>query len=435
MKKGNREDARFMDTTLKQFLQHLEQDPDLPASYLEAWEQDLQHFSAFLQKKGRTQWLEVTPGDCQGYFEELAHQDYSLRHLEQSRGALQQFFSYLVGHGLITGNPLAALNWPDQDENPSQVLSQPELQALLSGLRATGPDYMDELLEQFYHHLGAERGLAPLTLESYAHDLQDFREFLRSLKREAWEEANLEDFQRYLASLQSRGLSARSRARRLSALRQFFRFLQREERLPTNPVELLDSPRLPLKLPQVLNEQEVAALLAAVDASTPQGQRDAALLEVLYATGLRVSELVGLTLKQVDLRRGVVRPLGKGHKERLVPMVPQAVEKLKLYLKEGRPQLLKGKDSPYIFVNRRGGGLSRQGFWKILQRHARMAGLGHLSPHTLRHSFATHLLGRGANLRVLQLLLGHADLATTQIYTHLDAERLKSAHKKAHPRS
>jgi integrase/recombinase XerD len=197
----------------------------------------------------------------------------------------------------------------------------------------------------------------------------------------------------------------------------------------------LDSPRLPLKLPQVLNEQEVEALLAAVDASTPQGQRDAALLEVLYATGLRVSELVGLTIKQVDLRRGVVRPLGKGHKERLVPMVAQAVEKLKIYLSEGRPQLLKGKDSPYVFVNRRGGGLSRQGFWKILQRHARLAGLGRLSPHTLRHSFATHLLARGANLRVLQLLLGHADLATTQIYTHLDAERLKSAHKKAHPRS
>jgi integrase/recombinase XerD len=179
----------------------------------------------------------------------------------------------------------------------------------------------------------------------------------------------------------------------------------------------------------------VEALLAAVDSSTPQGQRDAALLEVLYATGLRVSELVGLTIKQVDLRRGVVRPLGKGHKERLVPMVPQAVEKLKLYLTEGRPQLLKGKDSPFVFVNRRGGGLTRQGFWKILQRHARLAGLGHLSPHTLRHSFATHLLARGANLRVLQLLLGHADLATTQIYTHLDAERLKSAHKKAHPRS
>jgi integrase/recombinase XerD len=424
-----------MDTHLQQFFQHLRHDPDLPASYREAWEQDLGNFSAFLQERGRTQWQEVTSSDCQAYFDHLALQDLSQRHLEQQRVALQRFFSFLGEQGVIADNPLAALTWPDQDAGPSQVLSQTELQALLSGLRATGPDYMDELLEQFYHHLGAERGLAPLTLESYAHDLQDFREFLRSRRREAWEEASLEDFQHYLASLQSRGLSARSRARRLSALRQFFRFLQREERLPTNPVELLDSPRLPLSLPKVLNEQEVEALLAAVDSSTPQGQRDAALLEVLYATGLRVSELVGLTIKQVDLRRGVVRPLGKGHKERLVPMVPQAVEKLKRYLKEGRPQLLKGKNSPFVFVNRRGGGLTRQGFWKILQRHAMLAGLGRLSPHTLRHSFATHLLSRGANLRVLQLLLGHADLATTQIYTHLDAERLKSAHKKAHPRS
>jgi integrase/recombinase XerD len=424
-----------MDTHLQQFFQQVRHDSNLPASYREAWEQDLGNFSAFLQGKGRARWPEVTPGDCQAYFEHLSHQDLSLRHLEQQRVALQRFFFFLGEQGVVAENPLADLTWPDQDAAPSQVLSQTELQALLSGLRATGPDYMDELLEQFYHHLGAERGLAPLTLESYAHDLQDFREFLRSQRREAWEEATLEDFQHYLTSLQSRGLSARSRARRLSALRQFFRFLQREERLPTNPVELLDSPRLPLKLPQVLNEQEVEALLAAVDSSTPQGQRDAALLEVLYATGLRVSELVGLTIKQVDLRRGVVRPLGKGHKERLVPMVPQAVEKLKLYLKEGRPQLLKGKDSPFVFINRRGGGLTRQGFWKILQRYARLAGLGHLSPHTLRHSFATHLLGRGANLRVLQLLLGHADLATTQIYTHLDAERLKSAHKKAHPRS
>ncbi|MFZ2087554.1 MAG: site-specific tyrosine recombinase XerD [Desulfobaccales bacterium] len=424
-----------MDNTLTLFFQRIKEDPDLPASSLEAWEHVLQNFSTFLQEKGRRQWPEVTLDDCQAYLQHLAGQDFSLRHLEQQKVALQRFFSFLGEEGLVQENPLAGSNWPDQDQAPSQVLSQTELQALLSGLRASGPDYMDELLEQFYHHLSAERGLAPLTLESYAHDLQDFREYLRSLRREAWEDANLEDFQNYLAHLQARGLSARSRARRLSALRQFFRFLQREERLPANPVELLDSPRLPLKLPQVLNEQEVAALLAAVDPSTPQGQRDAALLEVLYATGLRVSELVGLTLKQVDLRRGVVRPLGKGHKERLVPMVPQAVEKLKLYLKEGRPQLLKGKTSQYVFVNQRGSGLSRQGFWKILQRHARQAGLGRISPHTLRHSFATHLLGRGANLRVLQLLLGHADLATTQIYTHLDAERLKSAHKKAHPRS
>jgi integrase/recombinase XerD len=155
---------------------------------------------------------------------------------------------------------------------------------------------------------------------------------------------------------------------------------------------------------------------------------------VLYATGLRVSELVGLTLKQMDLRRGVIRPLGKGRKERLVPMVPAAVEALKRYLAEGRGRLLKGKDSLAVFVNRRGGRLTRQGFWKILRHYALKAGVRTLSPHMLRHSFATHLLSRGANLRVLQLLLGHADLATTQIYTHLDAQRLKEAHAKAHPR-
>jgi len=424
-----------MNDAVELFLTHLEKDPDLPAWAREAWQQDVRDFYAFLQGQGRTSWREVQLRDCLAYFDYLAALDKPSRYLERQWALVQRLFSFFQVNGVIADNPLAFQGSPDVDSNSTQTLTQPELQALLTGLRAAGPAYMDELLEQFYHHLGAERGLAPLTLESYAHDLQDFREFLRLLHREAWEEVTLEDFQGYLASLQARGLAARSRARRLSALRQFFRFLQREERLPINPVELLDSPRLPLKLPQVLSEQEVEALLAAVDPSTPVGQRDGALLEVLYATGLRVSELVGLTMKQVDLRRGVVRPLGKGHKERLVPMVPPAVEKLKLYLNEGRPQLLKGKDSAFLFVNQRGGPLSRQGFWKILQRYARLAGVRHLSPHTLRHSFATHLLSRGANLRVLQLLLGHADLATTQIYTHVDAERLKAVHKKAHPRS
>jgi integrase/recombinase XerD len=244
----------------------------------------------------------------------------------------------------------------------------------------------------------------------------------------------LGDLKDYLAALEARGLAARSRARKLSALRQFFRFLEREEAVAANPAELLDSPRLPRRLPKVLGEPEVEALLAAPNPATPAGQRDGALLEVLYATGLRVSELVGLTLKQLDLRRGVVRPLGKGSKERVVPMVAPAVEKLQLYLSQGRPRLLQGRQSPYVFLNRRGGKLSRQGFWKILKNYARELGVRDLSPHTLRHSFATHLLSRGANLRVLQLLLGHADLATTQIYTHLDAARLKEIHRKAHPR-
>jgi integrase/recombinase XerD len=293
---------------------------------------------------------------------------------------------------------------------------------------------MDAELNQFYQHLGVERGLAPLTVAAYARDLQDFWEYLDSRGRASWGAVDLTDLRDYFVALEARGLSARSRARRLSALRQFFRFLQREEQIAANPAELLDSPRLPRRLPQVLGEPEVAALLNAPDPGTPTGLRDQALLELLYATGLRVSELVGLTLKQLDLRRGVVRPLGKGSKERVVPMVAVAVDKLQLYLNQARPRLLQGRESPYVFVNRRGGKLSRQGFWKLLKQYALKAGVKTLSPHTLRHSFATHLLTRGANLRVLQLLLGHADLATTQIYTHLDAARLRQVHKKAHPR-
>jgi len=293
---------------------------------------------------------------------------------------------------------------------------------------------MDAALNQFYQHLGVERGLAPLTVAAYARDLQDFWEFLEGRGRDHWGAVALTDLQDYFVAQEARGLSARSRARRLSALRQFFRFLQREEEVEANPVELLDSPRLPRRLPQVLGEAEVAALLAAPDPGTPTGLRDQALLEVLYATGLRVSELVGLTIKQLDLRRGVVRPLGKGGKERVVPMVAPAVEKVQLYLDQGRPRLLKGRESPYVFINHRGGRLSRQGFWKLLKQYALKAGVKTLSPHTLRHSFATHLLSRGANLRVLQMLLGHADLATTQIYTHLDADRLRQVHRKAHPR-
>jgi integrase/recombinase XerD len=293
---------------------------------------------------------------------------------------------------------------------------------------------MDTALNQFYEHLGVERGLASLTLAAYARDLQDFWVYLGPRGRTDWAAVGLTDLQDYFAALEARGLSARSRARRLSALRQFFRFLQREQQVDANPVELLDSPRLPQRLPQVMGEADVAALLAAPDPSTPGGLRDQALLEVLYATGLRVSELVGLTFKQLDLRRGLVQPLGKGSKERVVPMVPLAVEKLQTYLEEGRPKLLQGRESPYVFVNRRGGRLSRQGFWKLLKQYALKAGISTLSPHTLRHSFATHLLSRGANLRVLQMLLGHADLATTQIYTHLDAVRLKLVHQKSHPR-
>lgn len=294
---------------------------------------------------------------------------------------------------------------------------------------------MDQTLEQFFHHLIVERGLAPLTVEAYGRDLAGLAAFVKERGRESWREITLEDLQQFLNDLAQEGVGPRSRARKLSAVRQFFRFLLREGLADHNPLEWLDSPKLPKGLPKVLGLEEVDRLLAAPDPTTPLGQRDDTMLELLYATGLRVSELVGLTVPQLDLRRGVVRVLGKGSKERLVPMVFRAVEKLQLYVQHIRPTLLKGQKSQKLFLNRAGKGLSRQGFWKILKGYASQAGLPpHLSPHTLRHSFATHLLWQGADLRALQLLLGHADISTTQIYTHLHTARLQEIHQQTHPR-
>jgi integrase/recombinase XerD len=294
---------------------------------------------------------------------------------------------------------------------------------------------MEAPLEQFLQHLIVERGLAPLTVEAYAQDLKGLASFLKQIGQEQWANVILEELQRYLENLEEQGVGPRSRARKLSAVRQFFRFLLRENLTGHNPLERLDSPKLPKGLPKVLGLEEVDRLLAAPDPTTPLGQRDDAMLELLYATGLRVSELVGLTVPQLDLRRGVVRVQGKGSKERLVPMVFRAVEKLQLYVQHIRPVLLKNQKSQRLFLNRSGTGLSRQGFWKILKGYARQAGLPPtLSPHTLRHSFATHLLWQGADLRALQLMLGHADISTTQIYTHLHTARLQEIHKQAHPR-
>jgi integrase/recombinase XerD len=294
---------------------------------------------------------------------------------------------------------------------------------------------MDHALEQFLQHLVVERGLAPLTVEAYAHDLAGLASFIKETDRQHWRDISFEDLQHYLDDLEQQGVGPRSRARKLSAVRQFFRFLLREGLTAQNPLEWVDSPKLPRGLPKVLGLEEVERLLAAPDPATPLGQRDDAMLELLYATGLRVSELVGLTVPQLDLRRGVVRVQGKGSKERLVPMVFRAVEKLQLYLQHVRPVLLKRQKTPRLFLNRSGKGLSRQGFWKILKGYARKIGLpAHLSPHTLRHSFATHLLWQGADLRALQLMLGHADISTTQIYTHLHTARLQKIHQQAHPR-
>jgi len=294
---------------------------------------------------------------------------------------------------------------------------------------------MDQTLEQFFQHLVVERGLAALTVAAYAQDLSQLAEYSKKIGKNSWPDLTLADLQDYLAHLESQGVGPRSRARKLSAIRHLFRFLLREGLTTHNPLEWLDAPKLPKGLPKILGLEEVERLLAAPDPATPLGQRDDAMLEVLYATGLRVSELVGLTIPQLDLRRGVIRVVGKGSKERLVPMIFRAIEKVNLYLHQVRPLLVKKPSTQVLFLNRQGRGLSRQGFWKILKGYARQAGLPpDLSPHTLRHSFATHLLWRGADLRALQLLLGHADISTTQIYTHLHTARLQEIHRQAHPR-
>lgn len=294
---------------------------------------------------------------------------------------------------------------------------------------------MEQALEQFLQYLVVEKGLAPLSVEAYAHDLTQLATAAQQAGKQGWGEIQLIDLQRYLSELEQQGVSARSRARKLSAIRQLYRFLLREGLTTHNPLEWLDAPKLPKGLPKILGLEEVERLLAAPDPTTPLGQRDDAMLELLYATGMRVSELVGLTIPQLDLRRGFVRVVGKGSKERLVPMVWRAVEKVSQYLHRIRPLLLKKPTTQVLFLNRYGRPLTRQGFWKIIKGYARQVGLPpELSPHTLRHSFATHLLWRGADLRALQLLLGHADISTTQIYTHLHTARLQEIHRQAHPR-
>jgi integrase/recombinase XerD len=218
-------------------------------------------------------------------------------------------------------------------------------------------------------------------------------------------------------------------------LKRFFQFAVREGLRGDDPAGALESPRLPRSLPKSLSEAEVESLLAAADVSTPQGVRDRAMLETLYASGLRVSELVGLKTMQVSLDMGVVRVLGKGAKERLTPLGEEAVAWIERYQREARPALLAGRKSDALFVTARGGPMTRQGFWTLVKRHARAAGIrAPISPHTLRHAFATHLINHGADLRVVQLLLGHADISTTQIYTHVARERLKALHRRHHPR-
>jgi integrase/recombinase XerD len=291
----------------------------------------------------------------------------------------------------------------------------------------------DLLADQFINHLRVERGLADNTIQAYSRDLTRFFEFLYQ-RHVSPPEATRDHIIQYIGSLKG-SLSSKSIARNLSALKMFFRFLISDGKIKESPARLLETMKLPRRLPEILTRDEVDRLLSQPDPEKNMGQRDRAMLELLYATGLRVSELVGLRLNNLNLEAGYVRTLGKGSKERIVPMGGKALEALKSYISEGRAGLLKGRNSAYLFLNSRGGGISRQGFWKIIKKYGIVAGIKkRITPHRLRHSFASHLLEGGADLRSVQVMLGHADISTTQIYTHVSRERLKQIHEKYHPR-
>ncbi|MFT4629740.1 MAG: integrase/recombinase XerD [Dinoroseobacter sp.] len=288
------------------------------------------------------------------------------------------------------------------------------------------------LIDQFIDALWLESGLSKNTLSAYRSDIHNLAGFIAPNSLLVVQQS---DVQKFLATLLAQGIKASSSARILSTLRRFYRYQIRENRLLADPCTHVLSPKQGRPLPTTLSENQVEQLLGAPNTETILGLRDRAMLEVLYATGLRVSELVNLELLEVNLQVGVVRIIGKGNRERLVPLGEQAIDYLESYLKGARSELLASKSSDAMFVTARGGAMTRQTFWYMIKRHAKVAGIqSSLSPHTLRHAFATHLINHGADLRSVQMLLGHADLSTTQIYTHVARERLQSMHAQHHPR-
>jgi len=295
---------------------------------------------------------------------------------------------------------------------------------------------METHLDLFLDYITVERGLAANTRASYSSDLLKFLGYLHDRGINGWSQVRFSDVMAFLALAQEQGLAPRSRARLLATLRGFFKFMLRDNHLSESPVANLTSPRLRRHLPRVLSIAEVERLLAKPNQARPLGRRDGAMLELLYATGLRVSELITLSVGRVNLEVGFLIVVGKGSKERIVPMGEVASEAVRGYLLETRPLILRGRISEILFVTNRGKAMSRQGFWKLLKNYGRQANIQKaLTPHTLRHSFATHLLERGADLRSVQMMLGHADISTTQIYTHVARERLKEIHRKYHPRA
>jgi len=293
----------------------------------------------------------------------------------------------------------------------------------------------DTIINTFLDALWMERGLSENTLAAYRNDLHSFAVWLTDATRGDLVRVGKEDVLAYLTYRLQQRRSPRSTARFLSCIRRFYAYQLREKRIQQDPTALIEAPKLGRALPKTLSEKDVEALLQAPDVNTPLGQRDRTMLEVLYATGLRVSELVSLKLNQVNLRQGVIRVTGKGNKDRLIPLGEEAQAWLQTYLHDSRQQLMAGQHDDVLFPSNRKQAMTRQTFWHAIKRYARLASINKaLSPHTLRHAFATHLLNHGADLRVVQMLLGHSDLSTTQIYTHVARARLKELHAAHHPR-
>jgi integrase/recombinase XerD len=293
-----------------------------------------------------------------------------------------------------------------------------------------------ELLETYFNYLTVEKGASRHTLEAYSRDLIRFTSFMAGRDKERADAVMPEDVMAFVSDLRSGGLSANSVNRSLAAIRGFYKFLLKQGYAVVSPVDRLVQGKTWMRLPDVLSPQDMNRLLEQPRLSEPDAVRDAAILELMYAAGLRVSELVSLTMNSINWQAGYLVVLGKGRKERVVPLGRSAYDLLSRYVEEGRTVLVKGKNTNVLFLNRSGKLFSRQGLWKLVKKYARLAGLGDkVHPHTFRHTFATHLLEGGADLRAVQVMLGHADISTTQIYTHVTRERLKAVHKKYHPRS
>lgn len=295
---------------------------------------------------------------------------------------------------------------------------------------------MEGYVNQFINYLAVERGLAQNTLESYGRDLRQFQEYLHATEMEVINDSARTTILNYLSTLQEKGRAVSTISRNLAAIKSFYQYLLRERFIEQDPAANLESPKLEKKLPKILSINEVEELLKQPNHVLPSGFRDKAMLELLYATGIRVSELISLNVADVNLDMGYIKCYGRGAKERLVPLGSIASKCVQEYISKGRPKLVRTYEESALFVNHHGNRLTRQGFWKIIKKYAQEAHITQdITPHTLRHSFATHLLENGADLRAVQEMLGHADISTTQIYTHVTKNRLKEVYDKTHPRA